>query len=159
MMHPAYVGPWILREAFRDYTGEVGGLRDGWAGNWELKDSRIRVFPLGSWFGPCKWDDYKCHSHIRTLETLPPELVGHHINSGTWLKKLKRHNRDLLLAWLGALACCLGCVYALVMCNFCRRKRQLVADDYTANAEHMPLKASHEISDQLDDAYRLMQKV
>ena len=149
-----FVGPWILREAFRDYTGEVGGLHDGWAGNWEVKDSKFRVFPMGLWFGPCKWDDYKCHRHIRTLGSLPSELVGHHINSGTWLKKLKRHNRDLLMAWLGALACCLGCACALLVFFARRRRRQSAADDHATDAEHVSLKAS-----QLDNDYSLVEKV
>jgi len=43
---------------------------------------------------------------------LPSELVGHHINSGAWLKDLKQHNRKLVGAWLLAGTLCFSCIFS-----------------------------------------------
>ena len=106
-----------MRDAFKTFTREAGDLQLGWAGEWEIRESRFQIYPLGSWYEPCKWDDYKCHQRIQVAQHLPPELVGHHINSGSWLKDIKRYNRKLLWAWLAGFtiltaACCM-CGYSL----------------------------------------------
>lgn len=94
----------MLRDAFSSYTGEAGDLQSGWAGEWEVGDSNFRVYPMGQWYEPCKWDDYKCHGRVTAADHLRPQLVGHHINAGAWLKSLRMENRKVLVAWLPALA-------------------------------------------------------
>ncbi len=102
-------GPHTFRDAFRDFSEEAGGLQDSWAGNWLIRNTSFHIYPMGQWFEPCKWDDYKCHAHIQAADELP-ELVGHHINSGAWLKDLKQRNRQLVAAWLLAGTLCFCCL-------------------------------------------------
>ena len=42
-------GPWLLRDAFKAFTGEVGELSVGYAGEHEVKGTRIMVYSLGQW--------------------------------------------------------------------------------------------------------------
>lgn len=87
----------------------------------------IQVYPVGQWFEPCIWDDYQCHQQVQAAQQLPPSLVGHHINSGAWLKDLKTYNRKLFWRWLAAAATVITacfCCAALVLrwrqhCNHC----------------------------------------
>ena len=106
-----------MRDAFKTFTREAGDLQLGWAGEWQIKDSRFQIYPLGQWFEPCKWDDYKCHARLQAAQHLPPELVGHHINSGAWLKDLNCYNRRLLWSWLACvtipMTACTCCIYWL----------------------------------------------
>lgn len=93
-------GPYTIRDAFTDFSGEAGSLKDGWAGAWTVRNTSFYIYPMGQWFEPCKWDDYKCHAQIQAADEVPQGLVGHHINSGAWLKDLRRHNRKLRRGWL-----------------------------------------------------------
>ena len=118
--HPSKLhsaGPYTFRDAFREFSKEDGGLQDGWAGHWIVRNTSFHIYPMGQWFEPCKWDDYKCHARIQAADELPPELVGHHINSGAWLKDLKQHNRKLVAAWLLAGTLCFSCIF------FCWRSK------------------------------------
>jgi len=105
-------GPYTFRDAFRDFSEEAGGLQESWAGHWLIRNTSFHIYPLGQWFEPCKWDDYKCHANIQAADELPSELVGHHINSGAWLKDLKQHNRKLVGAWLLAGTLCFSCIFS-----------------------------------------------
>ena len=42
-------GPWLLRDAFRAATGEPGQLAVGYAGEHEVRGTRIMVYSLGQW--------------------------------------------------------------------------------------------------------------
>ena len=42
-------GPWLLRDAFKAFTGEAGELSGGYAGEHEVKGTRIMVYSLGQW--------------------------------------------------------------------------------------------------------------
>ena len=112
-------GPYTIRDAFKNFTQEAGRLEDGWAGASTVRNTSFYVYPMGQWFEPCKWDDYKCHAQIQAADELPPGLVGHHINSGAWLKDLRRHNRKLAGVWLlaGSLS-----VSAIILCWRIRRR-------------------------------------
>ncbi len=105
-------GPHTFRDAFRDFSKEAGGLQDSWAGDWLIRNTSFHIYPMGQWFEPCKWDDYKCHAQIQAANELPSELVGHHINSGAWLKDLKHRNRQLVAAWLLAGTLCFSCIFS-----------------------------------------------
>ena len=43
-------GPWLLRDAFKAFTGEAGELSVGYAGEHEVKGTRIMVYSLGQWY-------------------------------------------------------------------------------------------------------------
>ena len=45
-------GPWLLRDAFKAFTGEAGELSVGYAGEHEVKGTRIMVYSLGQWYVP-----------------------------------------------------------------------------------------------------------
>lgn len=109
-----------MRDAFKAFTDEAGDLQEGWAGHWKVKNTSFHVYPMGQWFEPCKWDDYKCHAQIQAAAELPPDLVGHHINSGAWLKELKWHNRKLAVMWLLAGGLCFS------VGGFCWKRRRRV---------------------------------
>ena len=117
-------GPYTIRDAFKNFTQEAGSLEDGWAGAWTVRNTSFYVYPMGQWFEPCKWDDYKCHAQIQAADEVPPGLVGHHINSGAWLKDLRRHNRRLAGVWLlaGSL-----CVSASILCWRILRRHNLLS--------------------------------
>ncbi|KAL3136090.1 hypothetical protein ABBQ32_007113 [Trebouxia sp. C0010 RCD-2024] len=123
-------GPYTIRDAFKEFSNEAGSLKDGWAGAWTVRHSNFYIFPMGQWFEPCKWDDYKCHARIQAAEEVPPGLVGHHINSGAWLKDLRWHNRKLLGAWLlvGSL-----CISAAILCWRIRRRTKGPAHGFTVS--------------------------
>ena len=42
-------GPWLLRDAFKAATGEPGQLAVGYAGEHEVRGTRIMVYSLGQW--------------------------------------------------------------------------------------------------------------
>ena len=42
-------GPWLLRDAFKAFTGDAGELSVGYAGEHEVKGTRIMVYSLGQW--------------------------------------------------------------------------------------------------------------
>ena len=42
-------GPWLLRDAFKAATGEPGQLAVGYAGEPEVRGTRIMVYSLGQW--------------------------------------------------------------------------------------------------------------
>ena len=42
-------GPWLLRDAFKASTGEQGKLSVGYAGEHNVKGTRIMVYSLGQW--------------------------------------------------------------------------------------------------------------
>lgn len=115
-------GPYTIRDAFRDFSDEAGGLQEGWAGHWMVRNTSFHIYPMGQWFEPCKWDDYKCHAQIQAADDLPAGLVGHHINSGAWLKELKRHNKRLVGAWLLGFTACFSGVF---LCWRIRRQANL----------------------------------
>ena len=104
-------GPYTIRDAFKGFTLEVGPLQDAWAGRWTVNNTRFQVYPLGQWFEPCEWNDYKCHADIHDLQVgdLPANLVGHHINAGVWLKESQQHNRKLRGEWLLASSVVCSC--------------------------------------------------
>ena len=112
---PVYTGPYAIRDAFKDFSQETGELQQGYAGQWTIQNSSFQIYPMGQWFEPCKWDDYKCHTQIQDAEDLPVNLVGHHVNAGAWLKDLRNHNRKLVAAWL--LAATATCVAAYICCR------------------------------------------
>lgn len=43
-------GPWLLRDAFKAFTGEAGELSVGYAREHEVKGTRIMVYSLGQWY-------------------------------------------------------------------------------------------------------------
>lgn len=130
-------GPHVMRNAFKQFSEEVGDLQIGWAGEWNIKGASFRVYPMGQWFEPCKWDDYLCHQQIRGVQSLPPNLVGHHINSGVWLKSMQSYNQRVLLAWLFALACCVQCGYWL--CLSCQQNRRYSACGNLSSVKPHPI--------------------
>lgn len=42
-------GPWMLRDAFKAFTGEEGELAVGYAGEHAVKGTHIMVYALGQW--------------------------------------------------------------------------------------------------------------
>ena len=64
----------------------------------------------------------QCHAQIQSAEDLPVNLVGHHIKSGAWLKKLKQSNRNLLGVYLLAGMLALACAFVCYKANVLRRK-------------------------------------
>ena len=45
-------GPWLLRDAFKASTGEQGELSVGYAGEHNVRGTRIMVYSLGQWCAP-----------------------------------------------------------------------------------------------------------
>jgi hypothetical protein len=45
-------GPWLLRDAFKAFTGEQGQLAAGYAGEHTVEDTHIMVYALGQWCVP-----------------------------------------------------------------------------------------------------------
>lgn len=117
------VGPEVLRDAFSSYTQEAGELQSGWAGEWELGDSNFRVYPMGQWYEPCKWDDYQCHARVTAANHREPQLVGHHINAGAWLKALRMDNRRAFIKWLPVLALSAGVLVSFIIWVLLRKKQ------------------------------------
>ncbi|CAL8464106.1 g3641 [Coccomyxa elongata] len=82
-------GPWLLRDAFKEFSGEAGDLAAGYAGAHAVKGTHVMVYALGQWFEPCEWSDLSCHAlvDIAAVSGTPLRgIVGHHKNAGTWLK-------------------------------------------------------------------------
>ena len=50
-------GPWLLRDAFKAATGEPGQLAVGYAGEHEVRGTRIMVYSLGQWWAPPRLHD------------------------------------------------------------------------------------------------------
>lgn len=47
-------GPWLLRDAFKDFSGEAGDLATGYAGEHTVKGTHVIVYALGQWCAfPC----------------------------------------------------------------------------------------------------------
>lgn len=53
----------------------------------QATSSIVKVFGLGFWYCPCRWNDQVCHRRVdemRVNDTLPANLMGHHRYSGSW---------------------------------------------------------------------------
>lgn len=44
-------GPWLLRDAFKEFSGEAGDLAAGYAGAHVVKGTHVMVYALGQWCG------------------------------------------------------------------------------------------------------------
>lgn len=42
-------GPWLLRDAFKEFSGEAGDLATGYAGEHTVKGTHVMVYALGQW--------------------------------------------------------------------------------------------------------------
>ncbi|KAK9817534.1 hypothetical protein WJX74_010947 [Apatococcus lobatus] len=79
-------GPGISKAAFQAFFPGIA-REDNLLGSWRATSSIVKVFGLGTWYCPCRWNDQVCHRQVdemRGNDTLPSNMMGHHRYSGSW---------------------------------------------------------------------------
>lgn len=79
-------GPAVVIDTLRELMGPISPGKHELLGK-ESPKINLRIWPLGSFFTPCTWNDRRCHRQLvlqRATGGVPPHIVGYHRYSASW---------------------------------------------------------------------------